>query len=374
MLLVACLGVTAAVATAASPTSTGLTFSVYRTTFNKAYLSPASERAARAAFLANDAIIAAHNALNRSYWLGHNRFSDLTLDEFVRVHVGHAKPARPSQERNFDHSLVEASRPISGFNHMGNASSLDWTTKGAVTPVKNQEMCGSCWAFSAIGAVEGHFAIAGHPLAALSVEQVVACDNVESGGLDDGCNGGKMDNAFDWIKTHPLCSNAGYPYASYAGRTKACNTTCAGAVTVGGHTDVPGEAGMLAAIAKGPVSVGVEADTVRARGAGVLAAVAMARVEERGGRSMDINALTVFPWPGPCQTCTRLFRHSRICLPACLSRTCTTPHLTTTMTSRRSNCTREVFWTTQRAGGNSTTAFLSSVSGRTPRRGRSTTR
>ena len=279
MLLLACLGVTAAVAASATaPPTTPLTFSAYKSAYLKAYPSPARELAARAAFLANDAIIATHNALNRSYWLGHNRFSDLTLAEFVRVHVGHVKPARPSHERNFDHSLVEASRLMSGPNHIGNASSLDWTTKGAVTPVKNQEMCGSCWAFSAIGAVEGHFAIAGHPLTALSVEQVVACDNAATGGLDDGCNGGKMDDAFDWIKTHPLCSNAGYPYASYGGRTKTCNTSCAGAVTVGGHTDVPGEAGMLAAIAKGPVSVGVEADTVRSRRAGVIVVVAIARV------------------------------------------------------------------------------------------------
>ena len=300
MLLVACLGVTAAAAAATAPPTTTLTFSTYKSIYNKAYPSPARELAARVAFLANDAIIAAHNSLNRSYWLGHNRFSDLTLDEFVRVHVGHLKPARPVHERNFDHSLVEASRLMSSPNHTGNVSSLDWTAKGAVTPVKNQEMCGSCWAFSAIGAVEGHFAIAGHPLVALSVEQVVACDNAANGATtpdpDDGCNGGKMDNAFDWIKTHPLCSNEGYPYASYSGRTKTCNTSCAGAVTVGGHTDVPGEAGMLAAIAKGPVSVGVEADTVRARRVGVIVVVGIARVAggwgRRGGRYCMIGCST----------------------------------------------------------------------------------
>jgi hypothetical protein len=69
-----------------------------------------------------------------------------------------------------------------------------------------------------------------------------------------------MDNAFKWLGQNPLCTEAAYPYTSGNGISGTCKTTCSGVVTVTGHSDVPGESAMLAAIGKGPMSVAIEAD------------------------------------------------------------------------------------------------------------------
>merc|ERR1719335_985751 len=91
--------------------------------------------------------------------------------------------------------------------------SVDWRTKGAVTPVKNQAHCGSCWAFSSTGAMEGAFFVSSGKLVSLSEEELVQCDH--SG--DSGCQGGIMENAFGWVKKNGICSEQAYPYTSGGG-------------------------------------------------------------------------------------------------------------------------------------------------------------
>merc|ERR1719231_1521398 len=87
--------------------------------------------------------------------------------------------------------------------------SVDWVERGAVTPVKNQGSCGSCWAFATTGAMEGAFQIAGNPLTAFSEQQLVSCDTG-----DDGCDGGLSIWALNWIAKNGLCTEASYPYSS----------------------------------------------------------------------------------------------------------------------------------------------------------------
>jgi len=140
------------------------------------------------------------------------------------------------------------------------ADAKDWVADGAVTPVKNQARCGSCWAFSTTGSVEGAFQIANNKLLSLSEEDLVQCDH----NGDQGCNGGLMDNAFEWIEKNGLALESDYPYTSGSGVTGSCDTAKEGkaAVTISSFRDVPkeDEDALKSAVAQGPVSIAIEAD------------------------------------------------------------------------------------------------------------------
>merc|ERR1712054_761107 len=101
-------------------------------------------------------------------------------------------------------------------------NSVDWVTKGGVTPVKNQQQCGSCWAFSTTGSLEGAYFVASGKLVSLSEEDLVQCDH----NGDQGCQGGDMDNAFGWINKNGICTEYDDPYTSGAGTTGTCRTKC----------------------------------------------------------------------------------------------------------------------------------------------------
>jgi len=143
--------------------------------------------------------------------------------------------------------------------------SVDWVAKGAVTPVKNQAHCGSCWAFSTTGGLEGAIFVKHNVLESLSEEELVQCDKV-----DHGCKGGAMDNGFSFIKkSGGLALESTYPYTSAtgAGLTGSCVTSKESpkaqfTSTVNGFTDVTqnSEPALKAAVALHPVSVAIEAD------------------------------------------------------------------------------------------------------------------
>ena len=136
---------------------------------------------------------------------------------------------------------------------------IDWVTKGAVTPVKNQGQCGSCWSFSATGSMEGAYQIATGKLVSLSEEDLVECDQV-----DQGCGGGLMDNAFKFVMKNGIAAEAAYPYISGTGIRGLCKDKkeANAVVTVTGFKDVPpkDEDALKTAVALGPVSVAIEAD------------------------------------------------------------------------------------------------------------------
>merc|ERR1719242_1894597 len=163
-----------------------------------------------------------HNKGNHTWTMGINQFSDLTPTEFERIYLGYIH--RPNAQRN------EAD--LSG---LPTADEIDWTTKGAVTPIKDQAQCGSCWAFSTTGSLEGaHFVHSGE-LVSLSEQQFVDCDTKE----DQGCNGGLMDSAFKFAETTKIMTEADYPYK--AKRTifgKKCNEAASkGVVSVSKYAD-----------------------------------------------------------------------------------------------------------------------------------------
>jgi len=137
-----------------------------------------------------------------------------------------------------------------------NATSVDWRTKGAVTPVKNQAQCGSCWAFSTTGSLEGANQIKTGKLVSLSEQQLVDCATAEG---NQGCNGGLMDDAFKYIEHDGLETESDYPYT---GRDGKCSADKAKEqVKVASFVDVKASSGAAfkAALDKGPVSVAIDA-------------------------------------------------------------------------------------------------------------------
>jgi C1A family cysteine protease len=148
-------------------------------------ISDITEFEARLAlYTENDTEIEAHNAQNgKNFTLGHNQFSDWTHEEYKAI-LGYK--ASGDMRMNIGRGQK---MPYKTFDTSANADEVNWVTKGAVTPVKNQGSCGSCWAFSTTGSLEGAHFIAKGELLSFSEQQLVDCAYGSTYG-SYGCNGG----------------------------------------------------------------------------------------------------------------------------------------------------------------------------------------
>ncbi|TVU16502.1 hypothetical protein EJB05_40070 [Eragrostis curvula] len=204
------------------------------------------------AFWDNLRFVDAHNsrAGAHGYRLGLNRFADLTNAEFRAKYLGATPPTRSNANVTSDRYLHDGVESL--------PDSVDWRAKGAVAAVKNQGQCGSCWAFSAVGAVEGVNQIATSELVTLSEQQLVDCSK---NGQNSGCNGGMMDDAFAFIaRNGGIDTDEDYPYT---GRDGKCDLVkkARRVVSIDGFEDVPrnDEMSLLKAVAHQPVTVAIEA-------------------------------------------------------------------------------------------------------------------
>jgi len=222
-------------------------FETWMQQYNKTYLNITDYNTHRNVYTNNVRKIALHNSDNHTWTMGVNQFADLTASEFTQQYAGCFH-----QDRLFSFNEYEPESTAL-------PASVDWTTVGAVTPVKNQGQCGSCWAFSTTGSVESANFLAKKSLVSLSEQQLVDCSGKEG---NQGCNGGLMDYGFQYIIDNKGITNENnYPYTA---RDGSCNVAKASSIsaTISKYADVPtnSETALMTVITQQPVSVAIEAD------------------------------------------------------------------------------------------------------------------
>ena len=240
-------------------------FESFKSTYGKKYETAAEESTRFGHFVENVKTADAMQALNPHANFGITMFSDLSPAEFKVYHNADSYFGKHAAGKGTPF-------PREKLPKMKAGEAIDWRTKGAVTPVKNQGQCGSCWSFSTTGNIEGQWALAGHTLTSLSEQELVSCDTTDS-----GCNGGLMDNAFNWIVNDhqgKIVTSASYPYVSGQGQVPSCESVTSkpvGAV-ISGHHDIPHNEDDMASycFAHGPVSIGVDATSWQTYQGGIM--------------------------------------------------------------------------------------------------------
>jgi C1A family cysteine protease len=230
-------------------------FILFRNRFNKVYASDEDFFARFEVFKSNVRSIIQHNSVpGQNFTLGINQFSDLTAEEFKALYINSGY--KPS---------VSVGATVGSYGCKTYTStatsapaSIDWRQKNAVTSVKDQGQCGSCWTFSSTGASEGAWAISTGKLIDLSEQQLVDCATGVAYG-SHGCNGGQMEGADKYLIANGQCSLASYPYTATDDKCK----TCSPVARFSSCSDVKpnDQISLKGAVAMQPVSVALSADT-----------------------------------------------------------------------------------------------------------------
>lgn len=245
-----------AVASAASLSLEDMEFHAWKMKFGKIYRSVEEESQRKQTWLSNRKLVLVHNMMAdqgiKSYRLGMTYFADMSNEEYRQVAfrgcLGSMNNTKARGGATFFRLKDAVVLP----------SSVDWRDKGYVTDVKDQKDCGSCWAFSTTGSLEGQTFKKTGKLVSLSEQQLVDC----SGSFGNmGCNGGLMDQAFQYIKANEgLDTEESYPYEAIDDKCRF-NPSTVGA-TCTGYVDVTSgdESALQEAVATiGPVSVAIDA-------------------------------------------------------------------------------------------------------------------
>lgn len=197
-------------------------------------------------FKDNMKFIIQENNKNNSYILGTNVLADLSHEEYIQMFTSNTYtiPKNYCDDDELNDTDIE---------------SIDWRQKGAVTNVKDQGQCGSCWAFSTTGAVEGINAIANGDLISFSEQELVDCASSYG---NHGCNGGLMQRAFSYVMDNGLTTETEYPYTSGDTKTEGSCKSFNPSGYINGCSNVqPNELQLTIASSNQPVSVSIEADS-----------------------------------------------------------------------------------------------------------------
>lgn len=233
--------------------------------YNRMYSSPAEVASRLAIFKDNLKLIEDRNAKSNGLEQhAVNNFADLTPEEFKAKFTGYKK-----SDSTFAKPKLFAARPVGQ-----QTASIDWRDRGAVTPVKNQGQCGSCWAFSATEQIETDYFQKYGTLYELSPQQITSCDT-----SDDGCGGGNPITAYQYVQQAGGVDPASvYPYTSgTTGSTGSCraissdyDADLSSSNTV--SQSASGESNMLQQIEQSPMSICVDASIWQTYESGIIQA------------------------------------------------------------------------------------------------------
>jgi cathepsin L len=221
-------------------------FDIFKLKYNKAYSTPQEEERRFQIFSDNLKFVSEWDAEARGFSVAINKFADLTNKEFVSLYTG----------LNITRTYEAVIEKIDSPRVQGDI--VNWVNKGAVTGVKNQGQCGSCWSFSTTGSVEGAWFLAKGKLVSLSEQDLVDCSTAEG---NEGCNGGLMDDAFEYIiKNKGIDTEASYPYRATGPNRCEFKAADVGA-TISSYHDVQSgsESDLQSSVDKTPVSVAIDA-------------------------------------------------------------------------------------------------------------------
>eukprot|EP00825_Cyclidium_porcatum_P042998 TRINITY_DN5_c0_g4_i3.p1 TRINITY_DN5_c0_g4~~TRINITY_DN5_c0_g4_i3.p1 ORF type:complete len:379 (+),score=76.15 TRINITY_DN5_c0_g4_i3:102-1238(+) len=219
-------------------------FQAFKYKYEKQY-SEEEEQYRYKIFVENLNYILEYNNRQTGVILGINKFADLTRTEFDLIYKGYI-PVIAEQEET--HIIVQGLKDL--------PSSVDWRTQGAVTPIKDQGQCGSCWAFSTVFSLEGIYALKNQKLLSFSEQQLVDCSL-----LNLGCNGGNTGTAMDYEQDHGTILESDYPYVAEKQSCEADKKTKV--FYPKSHTKVQSKNNdeLAQAVAQQPVSVCIDASS-----------------------------------------------------------------------------------------------------------------
>lgn len=223
-------------------------FEVWKLQYNREYASTDEENYRYTVFLNNYQYIQMYNSLNKKTKLALNQFADLLNEEFASTMA--------SGVRKEDLIKAHSEKSPKMLETIGIPDYVNWVQAGYVTPIKNQEQCGGCWAFAAAASMESFYALTGGPLTNFSPQELIDCV-----GTCDGCDGcANLYNALQWTSQYGIESWDSYPFQGQQG---SCEYSEGQVISRNsGYENVAANNmdQLLAAIAQQPVNVGIEAN------------------------------------------------------------------------------------------------------------------
>lgn len=238
----------------------------YKLDFKRTFDSKSHEELREKIFRESIRTISHHNFEFRqgreSFKMGINSFSDMTFDEYSAMFKANESIKAMANEKakniRFRPKIIHGN-DVGNLTERNLAASFDWRDQGAVTKVRDQKLCGSCYAMATIGSIESQYFIMNKKLIDFSEQEIVDCAGEFT---TFGCSGGIAFRVFDYVLENQLSTRSGYPYKAEVGECRATENKIKIHLKGYGYVDAEDDDDNLAeAVTKfGPIVVSINSD------------------------------------------------------------------------------------------------------------------